>query len=349
MSPFVKLKNPGTYVACPHDLVKDHDARVYWVEWFRKHYLTLLKLGVDAAVKRGESREAVQQRADACRDELYARLDAFLADPASHGSVSMLKLDDWRDGNLRKHGFADCFIDLKATENELALPLLPRTCAQIDAITDPAEQIRAVVEGVFAGNIFDMGAKETAKKIIDGTLDFFHTRDNLPKRPWHVDQFDALQQAWLTKRYKKVVMFIDNAGADFLLGALPLLRWFARRGTEAIIAANEVPALNDMTVHDIREFWPGILETEPSFRHLPIRAVSSGTKEPLIDLLEISDELNEAAQDADLVILEGMGRSVECNLDAAFTCDAANLAMVKDAMVARWVGGKMYDVICRFR
>ena len=68
---------------------------------------------------------------------------------------------------------------------------------------------------------------------------------------------------------------------------------------------------------------------------------------------EISEDegnfANIEADDADLVILEGMGRGVESNLKASFTCDAVKLAMLKDEAVARRCGGKLFDVVCRFR
>ena len=150
-------------------------------------------------------------------------------------------------------------------------------------------------------------------------------------------------------RHKKAVFFIDNAGSDFLLGAVPMMRWLAKRGTQVVLAANERPTLNDMTIDDIAAWWPRVLEVEPSLAGLPIVPVSTGTGEPLIDLSQVSDELNAAAADADLVILEGMGRGVESNLDASFNCDAINLAMIKDTMIAQRNGGKLYDVICRFR
>jgi type II pantothenate kinase len=104
-----------------------------------------------------------------------------------------------------------------------------------------------------------------------------------------------------------------------------------------------------MTIHDVKNWWPRILETEPSLKNLPITPISTGTGEPLIDLSAVSDDLNTAAKDADLIILEGMGRGVESNLDAAFSCDALNLAMLKDLAVAHRIGGKLYDVVCRFR
>ena len=118
--------------------------------------------------------------------------------------------------------------------------------------------------------------------------------------------------------HRKAVFFIDNAGSDFLLGAMPMIRWMAQRGTQVVLAANERPTLNDMTIHDVNAWWPKIVEAEPSLADLPIQRVSTGTGEPLIDLSEVSAELNAAAADADLVILEGMGRGVESNLDAQF-------------------------------
>jgi len=145
------------------------------------------------------------------------------------------------------------------------------------------------------------------------------------------------------------VFFIDNAGSDFLLGAMTMIRWLAKRGTQVIIAANEYPALNDMTIHDVRGWWPRIIETEASIRALPIELVSTGTGEPLIDLAQVSEELNAASVDADLVIIEGMGRGIESNLDARFSCDALNIAMIKDTIIAKRTGGKVFDVVCRFR
>lgn len=348
-SPFCKLASPSEYVACEWDLTREPEGRVYWIDMFKRHFNTLLKLGVDVSVARGESKSSAEARANQCREDFHQKFNAFGASPSEFGRVTILTLDEWRDQTLRRYGFEDPFIDLKEKENDLAIRLLSRVCEGIDALTDPREQLRAVIEGIFAGNIFDMGAEETARKIIEGKLDFFHTRQSLPKRPWLIDQYDALEHAFLNKRYHKLALFVDNAGADFMLGALPLTRWFARRGTHVVLIGNELPALNDQTIHDIRHWLPRVMEAEKSFVGLPISTASSGTGEPLIDLSLVSDELNEATRDADLVIIEGMGRGVESNLNAKFSCDAANLAMIKDPMVAKFNGGKLYDVVCRFR
>lgn len=220
-------------------------------------------------------------------------------------------------------------------------------CRQIDGLHGQA-QFEAVIKGVFAGNVFDMGVEATAKKMLGGTLDFFSTREGISPRPWLVDDYDAAAERFLRGPFhRKAVYFVDNAGGDFVL-ALPMIRWLAMRGTQVVVAANEEPTLNDVSIHDARRWWPGLVAAEPSLGRLPITQVSTGTAEPLIDLSKVSEELNAASKDADLVILEGMGRAVESNFYAKFNCDALKLAMIKDRKVAESFGGRMYDVVCRF-
>ena len=350
MQPFVKLADPATYVACSWDLSADHAGRAYWVDFFIKHLETLLSLGIAAATRRGEAELAAKARADACRAEFAPYFRAFEANPDAHAPgrrVTILTMDEWRDGLLRKHGFVDAMIDLKDAENERVIGLLPEVCREADGHADP---LAMLIRGVFAGNLFDMGAKASARLFREGRgPSFFETRGQLTPRPWLVDDFDALAARCATRVHRRAVYFVDNAGSDFLLGAVPMIRWMARRGTHVVIAANERPTLNDMTVHDVRRWWPRVLDAEPSLRGLPIELVSTGTGEPLIDLAKVSDELNAASADADLVILEGMGRGVESNLDARFDCDALNLAMIKDESIAARVGGKVFDCVCRFR
>ncbi len=349
LEPFCKLADPKRYQPCSWNLTADLAGRTHWVEFFKRHINTILTLGIESETARGASIEEVQRRAKACKTAFNKTFDAYYADPNPHGRVTILILDNWRDIILREHGFGDAFIDLKARENEKMLPFLPGVCQQIDALSG-APQIRALTEGIFAGNIFDMGAEATTKAFLHGGPDFFQIRAKLKPRPWLIDDYDALENRLLNgSPHKKAVFFVDNAGSDFLLGALPFMRWLARRGAQIVLTANERPTLNDMTIHDVRNWWPRILATEPSFASLPIQLITSGTGEPLIDLGAVSPELNAASHDADLIILEGMGRGIESNIDAIFTCDALNIGMIKDEGVAGYVGGSLYDLVCRFR
>ncbi len=350
MTPFIKLFDPARYVACELDLSVEPGPREYWVGLFVRHFETILSVGVESAVAHGEAAESARRRADAARRQMRERFDAFVADPRSQGRVTIITLDRWRETALRGNGFEDCFGDVKDRENQRMLPLLPIVCRKLDAIDDPREQLLTVVQGVFAGNIYDLGSEATTQVFLEASPDFFAVHARLTARPWLIDHFDALSERLLNRPpHRKAVFFIDNAGSDFLLGALPMIRWLSARGTRVVVAANERPALNDQTIGDVRRGWGRILETEPTLAGLGIEAVSTGTGEPLIDLSGVSDELNAAAADADLVILEGMGRGVESNLDVRMTCDVANLALIKDRAVADRIGGKLFDVVCRFQ
>ena len=46
-------------------------------------------------------------------------------------------------------------------------------------------------------------------------------------------------------------------------------------------------------------------------------------------VLQLSPECVAAAENVDLVVVEGMGRAIETNLYASFSCDSLKLAMVK--------------------
>jgi type II pantothenate kinase len=338
LEPFVKLRDPASYQPCSLDLVRDAKARRYWVDFFTSHIDTLTGIGVAA---QGDTDDAKQRAANVAA-ELRAKLDEFSQKPDNFGTVTLFTLDRWRDDCLRRNGFPDAFVEQKRRENELMLPLLEQVVGEIERSDDP---VRLAVEGVFAGNIFDMGAKATAGKFKDASPDFLGTRAKLKPRPWLIDDLDAFRNRVNTRPPRKTVFFADNAGSDFVLGVLPFVWLASTPGSTVVIAANEEPSLNDVTAAEVRELWPRL----PSvIRNLPVQIVSTGTGDPLIDLSAVSSELNEAAADADLVVLEGMGRGVESNLSADLTCDRLNLAMLKDEMIAAHVGGTLYDCVCRF-
>ncbi|MEM9754113.1 MAG: ARMT1-like domain-containing protein, partial [Planctomycetota bacterium] len=241
----------------------------------------------------------------------------------------------------------DPFANVKERENRKMLPVLPGVLEQLDAL--PADdQPLALVRGVFAGNVFDMGAPATAKTFQDGGVGFEETRAGIKQRPWLIDDFDQLRPRLLDVTFRHCIYFVDNAGSDVLLGALPFVRYLARHGCRVTLAANELPALNDVTADDLRRLWPEVCAAAPDFAELPIEIVSTGTGEPQIDLLKVSDELNDVVADADLVVFEGMGRGIETNLDADLRCARLNLAMLKDEWFAKPLGGELYDVVCRY-
>ncbi|KVH98936.1 protein of unknown function DUF89 [Cynara cardunculus var. scolymus] len=86
---------------------------------------------------------------------------------------------------------------------------------------------------------------------------------------------------------------------------------------------------------------------KPSSTRLMV--VENGCGSPCIDLRQVSSELAAAAKDADLVVLEGMGRALHTNYDARFKCDTLKLAMVKNQRLAeKLIRGNIYDCVCRY-
>lgn len=55
-----------------------------------------------------------------------------------------------------------------------------------------------------------------------------------------------------------------------------------------------------------------------------------------------------ATADCDLIVLEGMGRAIETNLNCRLACDSLKLGMIKHPEVAALLGGRMYDCVCRY-
>jgi uncharacterized protein with ATP-grasp and redox domains len=247
----------------------------------------------------------------------------------------------------------DPFGQIKQRENASALELYGDVVRRLHGMARSVKWL-ALIEGVFVGNIFDLGSASTMHLANEPT-DFFSVMRELKPRPWRIDDFDRLADDLPDSpptNWSKAVVLVDNAGSDFVLGVMPLVRELALYGTKIVLAANELPALNDMTVDETIQIVEQLSGQDDDLAAL-IRAdmfevVSTGNGLPVIDLSDVPDELNEAADDAELLILEGMGRGIETNFDADFTVDTIRLAMLKDEQVAASVGGEVFDCICKY-
>jgi len=349
MSHFRLLGDPENYVAIGWDLLKDDQARVHWLDHFEKHFRRTLEHA------QGWYGRPASRRIDAARQEFQAAIDKLRAKPDSlpGGRLDIIQLDRLRGQNLRKHGIEDPFAAVKARENDAAIAIYPQTVRDLHLMEGEQKWLH-LVECVFAGNIFDLGAMETMD-LADEGASFVQLTERIKPRPWLADDFDALAAQLIPAPpmpWAKVVVFVDNAGSDFVLGVMPLVREMALGGTQIVLAANETPSLNDITVDEVIDVVERLATMDSDLAALiegkMFEVVSTGSGIPLIDLSDVSDELNAAAEDADCVILEGMGRAVESNHDAAFSVDCIRLAILKDAMVAKRAGGGLYDCVCKY-
>lgn len=347
MAVLCRIAYPDKYRACTWDLTDDPEARDHWLSHFAHHTETTLE---HVTQQYGpQPPEVVAQ----FRKDYLAGIQERRVNPEKFRPLTILSIDAYRDGALRRAGWPDAYEKVKRCEDNASVRLFPQVVAELDAHAMP-ERIEALIRGVFAGNIFDMGTAATVQHYQKHGMDFFGTRRTLPRRPWLSDTFDLLSARFADglSPYKQVLFFVDNAGADLVLGCIPLARQMALWGSRVVLAANELPSLNDVTISELHRVLHELCERDSALRQLVkkdrIAIVSTGNDAPLIDLAKISEECNEAARHSDFIILEGMGRAVETNYEAQFSCDVLKIALLKDEMVARRLGGKNFDVICRF-
>jgi damage-control phosphatase, subfamily II, stand-alone protein len=116
---------------------------------------------------------------------------------------------------------------VKADENSKALALLREVLDELDSVEDPLERFTQAVKGVFAGNVFDLGAPKMVEMAASGMSSgdmFKNARATLAPRPWAVDKLDDLRARFGPNggaAHKKAIVFADNAGV------MPSLEWCA--------------------------------------------------------------------------------------------------------------------------
>lgn len=348
---FPLLADPAAYVACPWDLGHDAKRRDYWLGVFRRQWVSLLQHAVTEAKGRGVDAAETCEHADRL---LQDYLNTVADDPQAFGRLDVLSICWHRENALRAAGIADPYRLLKETENERALALLPALLSELDAASE-TDRDRLIIDGVFAGNIFDMGAEHTQKMFEQGSVDFGSVRAKLKPRPWCHDALDAWSARLKAKPYQAAVLFVDNAGPDVVLGMIPLARYLLQQGTTVVLSANTEPSLNDVTHDELTVLIERITQFDSVIKDAcetdQLRLVESGNWAPLMDLTKISPQLAAVCEELpiDLVVLEGMGRSMESNADCELTCDCLWLAMVKDLGVAESFNAELFDLIMRYK
>jgi len=312
-----------------------------------------------------------------------SHLEKLKQEPQVYGKFGLSEILEMREECLRECGFKDAYLMHKQSENEAALKVLPDLLAELDSM-DESSRLLSLIEGVLAGNIFDWGSQACVELYKNGTiLDIYkQARCDLKSRPWKVDSFDAFREKMLqhtisNQRYRRAIIFVDNSGADIVLGMLPLARELLQRGTEVVIAANSLPALNDITATELRSLASsagrmcqtirGGLETAKSLynkycmlpevqpitptspAYAPLYIIENGQAGPCLNLRRVGHDLAMAAKGADLIVLEGMGRAIHSNYTTKFKCDTLKLAMVKNRVLAETLfSGEIYDCVMKF-
>ncbi|KAL9258797.1 Damage-control phosphatase-like protein [Drosera capensis] len=371
LEPFVLLTTPieSNYRACtiPYRFPSDNPRKatpneISWIELFGN--------SIPSFKKRAESDETVtdaKSKAEKFAQRYGEILEDLKKDPESHGGPpDCILLCRLREQVLREIGFKDIFKKVKDEENAKAISLFEHVVRLNDAIEDSGKRLENLVRGIFAGNIFDLGSAQLAEVFSKDGMSFLASCQNLVARPWVIDDLDIFKLRWSKKFWKKAslplytyrfysvllaVIFVDNSGADIILGILPFARELLRRGTQVVLAANDLPSINDVTYPELIEIIAKLKDEKGQLVGVDasnLLIANSGNDLPVIDLTSVSQELNYLATDADLVILEGMGRGIETNLYAQFKCDSIKIGMVKHPEVAQFLGGRLYDCVFKY-
>lgn len=338
------LKNPESYRASTWLLTVANGG----LEWWTGSATRVAQNLIDH--ERVRQRTDVDGRAAAFSDAMAALTEQILAEGSTRNDVDCFELDSRFSILARKWGFDDSYADLKIHENELACALYPRHVEILDAL-GPDELPLTLIRSVIAGNRFDLGCGDAIEDYHHNSPDFEQAIAELTERPWHVDDYDAFC-ACFDQRPGKVMFFVDNAGADFVLGCLPLARALARRGAQVIVAANSSPIVNDITAIEAQGIVDSLVQEDAALAGViadgRLKIIDSGSDESLIDLSNLSEACVAEADGVDLLILEGMGRALESNYLAQFTCPTLKICLLKAYWPASQIDGEIFDIVCRF-
>ncbi|OWM84038.1 hypothetical protein CDL15_Pgr004470 [Punica granatum] len=345
--PFPLLMTPieSNYRSCtiPYRFPSDNPKKatpteIAWIDLFLS--------SIPSFKKRAESDTTVPDapaRAEKFAQRYSEILEDLKKDPENHGGPpDCILLCRLREQVLRELGFRDIFKKVKDEENAKAISLFPDVVKLNDSIEDEEKRFENLARGIFAGNIFDLGSAALAEVFSKDGMSFLASCQNLLPRPWVIDDLDTFKLRWVKKSWKK---------ANIILGIMPFARELLRRGTQVVLAANDLPSINDVTYPELLEIVSKLKDEHGKLMGVDtsnLLIANSGNDLPVIDLTSVSQELAYLANDADLVIMEGMGRGIETNLYAQFKCDSLKIAMVKHPEVAQFLGGRLYDCVFKY-
>ncbi|GBP59647.1 Pantothenate kinase 4 [Eumeta japonica] len=144
------------------------------------------------------------------------------------------------------------------------------------------------------------------------------------------------------------VMASESSVKKMRESVLPFVRALLLRGTSVILCANEWPALNDVTNVELEEILQHasnicpVLAAAIATGDLVVR--SNGQRGPCLDFRTLNIGLcsEMRTRGVDLIVLEGMGRSLHTNFNVRLAVDSLKLAVIKNAWLAQRLGGWMH-------
>jgi len=343
------LDDPDEYIADTVDLLRDQDAREYWLACLRDSLPKFTERAVESQAQASD----VNQRAEKFQDKFLSRLRMLESQPFAFGNLTVRSLLDMREHCLIEFDFHDVYLKQKQIENKAAMTLLPDYLEKLRSMEE-TERHEALALGLLAGNVFDWGAKEVALLMEAGQMDFEAAKSHIGPRPWLIDDVDSWISRMKGDPHKCCCIFIDNSGGDFILGVVPFVEEMLSRGTRVILCANTRPILNDVTYAELSLLLGQVSKVSPlicsALDTKMLVARDSGQGSPCLDLARMNQELAEEMvnEGVDLIVLEGMGRAIHTNFHTKFKCESLKVAVLKNRWLAQHLGGDMFSVVFKY-
>ncbi|VDM55118.1 unnamed protein product [Angiostrongylus costaricensis] len=343
LGPFPLLaENIQVYKPDVTDLNLDCEAREFWIHTFERSVDSVIKKAVESQ----ENCSTAVQRVQVFREKFLEQLTIIREKPFAYGNSNVRNLLDLREQLLNEQDFDDSYLNVsafcfsrfcavlraffkqKTMENAAAVGQLPSLLKSIDEIVSDPQRLFRVTRGLLAGNVFDWD------------------------RPWLIDAYDEFKSSLESKTYNCAAIFVDNSGADFILGVIPFARELLRRGCKVIMISNLSPALNDLTYREMMELVPLLRKADENLAiaidNGRLMFEHNGQGSPCLDLRKVYTGLNRRVIDeqVDLVVIEGMGRALHTNLHAHFQCDSLKVEALKEQ--EREIGARPIHLLSAF-
>ena len=292
------------------DLHEDDEAKAYWIKTLTRN----LRHMVDTY-----SREASPRKRERCKEaqaEYLRYLEGFESGAITDRPRTVNALVEVRQDIFEKLGVPDPYKSLKDTENTVALAALAELDLPVPGGAPLAEGLRWAFSMIMAGNFFDMGSAEAREEHTGISRALFDRALQLTVKRWFRDDLESLA-SHLEQGPRgdgTVVICIDNAGAEIVLGVTHLVRELALVGFSSTLVANESPALNDMTASETIELLRMIGRYEPEIESMTeskrLEVISSGSRTSGIDMTRVSKSFDDSVSRAEILIVIGQGRAI---------------------------------------
>lgn len=297
------------------------------------------------------------RRAEEARKVFRALLDDLLVGDAREDVPTIHHVTLFRESVVRAFELGDPYRAVKQRETDSALERLLSNPSEWGlgerGSGERCEPVRILLQ-LLSGNLFDLGSALTQKAFREGRMDLEAAKTSVWDRLTEIDAAgsrELVRHGWRNwfsggepADTRRLLILADNAGADFVLGILPLASCLAEEWDEVVLAANSHPSSNDITVTEAQE----VLERAknllgPLLEPGRLKLVGTGTGTPGIDLAHVGESFNAIAKNSNAVILEGQGRGAETTWGARFRVPVVRLAVLKDPEVAAAIGRRLWD------